>query len=213
MTKNCPLATDDSARGRPKDEEKRKAILASATCLFMENGFDGTSMVDVAKAAGVSKQTVYSHFSSKQQLFKSAIDAKMEDYLPRQALTAVQLHTLEADLLAIGSRFCQLIFSDDAIAMHRILAAAASNNDKLARIFWETGPDEMLAQFAHLLDHYVASGDIKIANTIDAAQHFAALLHGNYHTKRVIGLLKSIDDIPIEKHVTNAVHHFIKSYG
>lgn len=213
MSNTCILNPDDPSRGRPKDEEKRVAILSAATCLFMTNGFDGTSMVDVAKEAGVSKQTVYSHFSSKQQLFKSAIDAKMQDYLPKKALTSVARHTLEADLIAIGHHFCQLIFSDDAVGMHRILAGAASKNDKLASIFWETGPDEVLAQFAHLLDHYVASKDIQIDDTMEAAQHFAALLHGNYHTKRIIGLIKSIDDIPLEQHVTTAVKHFIRAYS
>ena len=55
-----------AARGRPKDPAKRAAILDAAEKLFLSQGFTGTSMDAVAKEAGVSKLTVYSHFSDKE---------------------------------------------------------------------------------------------------------------------------------------------------
>ena len=67
-------------QGRPKSEEKHNLILHSASCLFIENGFANTSMDNVAKASGVSKQTVYSHFDNKDALFKAAITKKCQSY-------------------------------------------------------------------------------------------------------------------------------------
>ena len=61
---------------RTKREEKRKLIIAAATDLFSELGFAQTSMDKIAKKAGVSKQTVYSHFGSKDELFGGAISRK-----------------------------------------------------------------------------------------------------------------------------------------
>ena len=71
-----------AAPGRPKDLEKRAAILEAGKRLFPRHGFDGTSMDAIAAEAGVSKLTVYSHFNDKETLFKSVIEAKCEEQLP-----------------------------------------------------------------------------------------------------------------------------------
>lgn len=68
--------------GRPKDLEKRAAILAAAKALFIRNAFAGTSMDAIAAEAGVSKLTVYSHFGDKDNLFREVIRARIEDLLP-----------------------------------------------------------------------------------------------------------------------------------
>ena len=59
--------------GRPKDPAKRKAILEAAETLFLRNGYDGSSMDAIAAEAGVSKLTVYSHFTDKETLFAFAV--------------------------------------------------------------------------------------------------------------------------------------------
>ncbi|MQT72625.1 TetR family transcriptional regulator, partial [Pseudomonas sp. FSL R10-0071] len=62
-----------TALGRPKDMAKRQAILDAAKSLFLTHGYANTSMDAVATLAGVSKLTVYSHFTDKETLFSSAI--------------------------------------------------------------------------------------------------------------------------------------------
>lgn len=68
--------------GRPKDLAKREAILEAAKALFLSLGYANTSMDAVAAAAGVSKLTVYSHFTDKQTLFCSAVMATCQIQLP-----------------------------------------------------------------------------------------------------------------------------------
>lgn len=68
--------------GRPKDLAKREAILEAAKALFLSLGYANTSMDAVAAAAGVSKLTVYSHFTDKQTLFCSAVMATCQVQLP-----------------------------------------------------------------------------------------------------------------------------------
>src|SRR5690348_17437726 len=64
--------------GRPKDLEKRAAILEAAKRLFPQHGFEGTSMDAVAAEAGVSKLTVYSHFGGKEALFIETVRCKCD---------------------------------------------------------------------------------------------------------------------------------------
>src|SRR3546814_12338908 len=66
-------AKPPAAPGRPKDMEKGSAILDAARRLFTSQGFDGTSMDQIAAGAGVSKPTVYSHYGDKETLFAAVV--------------------------------------------------------------------------------------------------------------------------------------------
>ncbi|MCC6595535.1 MAG: helix-turn-helix transcriptional regulator, partial [Rhodanobacteraceae bacterium] len=77
-----PPSTRSCGPGRPKDLEKRAAILAAAKRLFLDHGFEGTSMDSIAAEAGVSKLTVYSHFRDKETLFTAAIRERCEEQMP-----------------------------------------------------------------------------------------------------------------------------------
>lgn len=59
-----------------RSEQKKQQVLVAAIDLFCRQGFPHTSMDEVAKQAGVSKQTVYSHYGSKDDLFVAAIESK-----------------------------------------------------------------------------------------------------------------------------------------
>src|ERR1700704_2187681 len=72
------------AGGRPTREEalRRDArLLDVATTLFMERGFDGTSIDAVAEAAGVSKPTVYARYRDKRDLFAAVLRGRIRAWL------------------------------------------------------------------------------------------------------------------------------------
>src|SRR2546426_11426938 len=95
--------------GRPKDLEKRAAILEAAKCLFLSGGYEGTSMDAVAAEAGVSKLTVYNHFSDKETLFAEAVKAKCEEQLPHEVFEIKPKGSVRQQLLAIARGFSQLV--------------------------------------------------------------------------------------------------------
>jgi TetR/AcrR family transcriptional repressor of mexJK operon len=200
------------ARGRPRDEEKNSAIIDAASLLFLENGFDGTSMDEVAKRAGVSKQTVYSHFSSKEQLFSEAIHITISKYFPDAALEMVEVHTLESDLHAVAEHFARLLLSDQAIAMHRVLVAAAAKGPELAQIFWQAGPQEMNEKLEDFIRTWVDKGELKIENIEKASGQLITLLKGKLHFMREIGMMPTISEDEIKAQTTEAVACFLKLY-
>ena len=65
-----------------RSERKRRAIVEAATTLFLENGYRGTSMEQIATVARVSKQTVYRHFSDKEALFNAIVTATVNEATP-----------------------------------------------------------------------------------------------------------------------------------
>lgn len=199
-------------RGRPRDIEKNAAIVKAAAGLFLENGFDGTSMDEVAKRASVSKQTVYSHFSSKEQLFSASIRAVIEQYSPDSALQRVESHSLEADLRVVCESYAHLLMSEEAMAMFRVLVAAAPKGPSLAQLFWNAGPLEMQDRLEAFLLSRVQKGELNIPDIAVACNQIVCLLKGKTHFMRSIGLIDSISEEQIQRNVDNAVAAFLKLY-
>ena len=201
-----------SSRGRPRDAGKNTAIVNAASRLFLEKGFDGTSMDEVAKRAGVSKQTVYSHFSSKESLFGESVRSAIAKYYPEQALEKIQQHSLEVDLRAVCENYARLLLSEDAMAMFRLLVAAAPKGPMLANIFWESGPKDMEIKLQELLQMWVDRGDLAINDTHKAASRLITLVKGRPHFMQSIGLTASVSEAQLQENVDEAVDAFLRIY-
>ena len=129
-----------SGPGRPKDLAKRQAILDAAKRLFLSLGYASTSMDAVATEAGVSKLTVYSHFTDKETLFSAAVIAKCEEQVPTLFFEWPDGVPIEQVLLNIARGFNRLINSDESLNLHRLIMALGSQDPKLSAIFFEAGP-------------------------------------------------------------------------
>src|ERR1700691_1816365 len=74
MAQTRPAAgTQARHDGETRTARKRRAILGAATTLFLRDGYQATSMDQIAAAAAVSKQTVYKQFADKQSLFREIV--------------------------------------------------------------------------------------------------------------------------------------------
>jgi TetR/AcrR family transcriptional repressor of mexJK operon len=198
--------------GRPKDLEKRAAILEAGKRLFPQQGFEGTSMDAIAAEAGVSKLTVYSHFTDKETLFKEVIAAKCEEQLPDTVFLADLKGPLRGQLLAIARGFFGLVVSDDAIAMHRMMTAQTQGSVKLAELFWEAGPLRVMTAFEAFLRDEVAAGQLDISDTHRAASQFFCLLKGELHARLMCGCRQPITSSEIDEHLDATVDMFLRAY-
>ena len=197
--------------GRPKDLEKRAAILAAAKRLFPLSGFEGTSMDAIAAEAGVSKLTVYSHFTDKETLFVAAIRARCEDQVPDALFDVDQRGPVRGQLEAIAHAFLGLITSPEAISLHRLLTASSATSPKLAQLFWEAGPLRMRQSFEEFLKKEVEAGQLEIPDTTRAASQFFALLKGELHARLLCGCTQSVTTQDIEEHVRATVDLFLRA--
>ena len=198
--------------GRPKDLEKRAAILEAAKHLFPKNGFEGTSMDAVAAEAGVSKLTVYSHFGGKEALFVEVVRCKCEGLLPG-ILFRVDVHApVRGQLLGIARAFFDLMMSDEALGMHRTLVASSQQSPKLAKLFWEAGPIQVQAALADMLQKEVAAHQLDIADTRRAASQFFSLLKGEHHARMLFGCGQPSPE-EAGAHLEAAVDMFLRAYS
>lgn len=198
--------------GRPKDMAKRQAILDAAKILFLSNGYASTSMDAVAVEAGVSKLTVYSHFTDKETLFSAAVKAKCQEQLPELFFELALGVPVETVLLTIGRSFHTLINSRESVEMHRVMVALASQSPKLSQMFYEAGPQRLLNEMEGLLSKANQAGQLRIVDVQNAADQFFSLLKGGANFRLLIGCGSPQQGADAERHVQNAVGMFVRAY-
>lgn len=201
-----------SGPGRPKDPAKRQAILEAAKSLFLRHGYDGSSMDAIAAEAGVSKLTVYSHFTDKETLFSFAVKSKCEEQLPELLFELPDQVPIETVLLNIGRGFYTLINSHESIELHRLLITLGAQDPKLAQMFFEAGPQRLLNEMEQLLIKANRAGKLRTPNPQVAADQFFCLLKGSSNFRLLIGCCAAQPPAEIDSHLRDTVDLFIRAY-
>ncbi|WP_298492714.1 TetR/AcrR family transcriptional regulator [uncultured Maritimibacter sp.] len=167
-----------TAKRLTKSQDK---ILAAAEGLFLAQGFVGTSMDAITDAAGVSKQTVYVHFTSKEALFLAMIDhlvggatADVARALPLPGPEA----TLRDTLTAFAREDLAVVLSPRLMGLRRLVIGEQGRFPDLARSLYENGPQGSIQRIRDILDVFVERGDLIPCNTLRAAEHFNWLVMG-----------------------------------
>jgi TetR/AcrR family transcriptional repressor of mexJK operon len=199
--------------GRPKDLGKRAAILDVAKRLFVQHGFDGVSMDQIAAEAGVSKLTVYSHFGDKDSLFSAAIRAKCEEQMPAELFLETLQGSLREQLIVIARAFFALITSEEAIAMQRMMMMPGTGDSHVRELFWQAGPQQTKDFFAEFLRARVTRGELRIPEIERATSQFFCLLKGDVHIQMMCGLCGTPMPDDAERHIEATVDLFLRAYA
>lgn len=197
-------------RGRPKDLEKAEAIREAAGQLFMCEGLERTSMDAIAAAAGVSKQTVYSHFRSKDDLFRSCVCGKVQDY-ELDASKFDENTSVEELLRHIGRQYLTLLADPDVMSMFRLMATSASTFPKIVEIFYQTGPIATLDALSDRLTRHAPDKDRALAAR--AASEYLALVRSCYFLELLLGLRDEVPRDEIRDHVEHCIRQMKKLYS
>ena len=167
-----PAAAGRSAR-------KHAAIVDAATTAFLGNGYDGTSMDEIAALAGVSKQTVYKHFADKETLFAEIVLATTDQVTAIVQLVTDTLHEttdLPSDLQALARQFLRALMTPRVLRLRRMVIASANRFPDLGRSWYEQGFERALAAMASAFGDLAARGALVLDDSALAAHHFVGLL-------------------------------------
>ena len=203
-----------AAPGRPKDPEKRAALVEAAGHLFCQHGFDAVSLDAVAQAAGVSKLTIYSHFGDKEGLFTAAVEARCEDQLPHKLFEFQPDLPVAEALRQIGLGFVDLVYSDDAVQLMRMMAAQAAQagqSTRLAQLYFQAGPKRALEEMEGFLAIARERVDLAIDDLRLAAAQFFVLLKGLQHFRILLGLEPAPPPAVRAAHVERCVAMFLRA--
>ncbi|HEX7008201.1 MAG TPA: TetR/AcrR family transcriptional regulator C-terminal domain-containing protein [Alphaproteobacteria bacterium] len=209
----APGAAPAAKAGRPRSDAKRQAILRGATAAFMEHGFGGTRMDIVAALAGVSKMTVYRYFKNKEALFAGVIIDTCDRIVDDDLAALMVDRPIEEALRAFGRRMLSIIFSPEAIALHRIVIAECRRFPQLGTLFYESGPQGSIAVLADYLRRHAGNPRLRIKDPWRAAEEFLELLRGYSHLRLLLGIQSRHSERELAERVERAVSHLLADGG
>lgn len=199
--------------GRPKDLEKREAILDAAQSLFAERGIDGVAIEAIAARSGVSKVTVYGHFGDKATIFDSIVERETERLRETLATRIPEDGTLEERLTGFGMALIAMLTQPCHLALDRAVSLEAQRNPGLGRRFFDAGPGQVRKLLSAMIADAQAEGHIAVDDPDYAAEDLLALWLGfDAMERRFCGGCNHTES-DIRAHVLRAVRLFLRGHA
>lgn len=194
---------------RSKTDEKRNAIIAAATEVFEEVGYQRASMTMIAARLGGSKATLYSYFQSKEQLFATAVTSALEETGEELLASLTAEGDIETVLTRYGQLYLDLVTRPEILAIQRTVLSEGQGTT-LGQEVYDLGPRRGIDGLTQFMKVRAAAGEITPSSAELAALYFKALLEAGITEPRLYGLSDVRD-----KHeaIETAVAAFLRIYG
>lgn len=187
--------------------------MTTAASVFMELGFAGSSMGEIARRAGVSKNTIYARYATKTELFSGVMRWRADRLLPRFTRTLLTDQGLETTLQTFGEGLLEVVLEPESMAFRRRMISEAVHFPEIAREYWSLGPARSRKLLGEYLQTQALAGAIVLRDPHLAATEFIALIQGDFVIRAELG----IEPAPApEKRVAvvrGAVQLFLGAYG
>lgn len=211
MESPAPKKPRRGSGGRPSQEEalKRDARLVEiAAAMFMERGFDATTIDAVAEAACVGKATLYARYRDKAALFAAVVRRQIDRWLIVSATEVPTRGERVAEVLStMGRSMAAAILIPEAIAINRIITAQATRFPELAHMAHREAWQRSNASIAAVLEHFAREGQIAVEDSEMAADLFLSLVVGRLSRLAMLGI--AIDPGQVERRIEAAVALFL----
>ena len=195
------------------DTAKRQQILEGARRIFLQDGFDGASIGDIVRAAGVSKGTVYAYFPSKEKLF----EALMVEDRRKQAEALFSIDENDRDVAAVlrrlGETFVQMLYAPASLELLRIVIGASGKFPSIGKAFFDAGPCCGTSRLGRYLERMTEHGVLRVDEPELAARQFLDLCKTGIHLRLLLGDREPPTPHEVERNLNSAVKVFLAAYG
>jgi AcrR family transcriptional regulator len=203
--KTAPNVADDSA--------KRRQIVQGARAIFLAKGFDAASMSDIARAAGVSKGTLYVYFENKEQLFEAIVHEECLVHAEGAFDLDRSNPDVEAVLTRLGSAYVGFLCTAEKASALRTVSAIADRMPEIGRVFYETGPAVGIAKLADYIQAQNDAGVLAVEDCTVAAAQFLDTCKSTLFMPVLFNFSEAPQADSIKYVVGIAVRVFMRAYG
>ena len=204
---NAPILPE-IRKGRKFDQ-----VLEGAWKVFLEKGFEGASVDDIARSAGVSKATLYSYFPDKRLLFLEVAKGECK----RQADAAFDVIDLSGPpgdvLTQAASKLVRFFLSDFGQQMYRTCVSECYRFPEVGSEFYASGPGLVQERLASYLTEATTRGVLNVDDPMLAAAQLQELCKADIHVRLVCGIQQDFSENEINRIVSGAVDMFMARYG
>jgi len=193
------------------DQAKRAAVLDAASAVMGEKGLSA-SMEEIARRAGVSKQTIYNHYGCKARLIVALTDRRVHELTAPLAAPEAADQPEEA-LAAFSEALLTASVSPARTAFMRLVIEGASDLPDVARALYAAGHQATRSRLADFLRQEHAAGRLTVADPARAAEFFIGMTMGSYQTAGLLGVERPLSEAQVAEIARDAAARFVRAYA
>ena len=194
-----------------EDSSKRRQILDGARKVFMDLGFDGASMGEIARSAGVSKGTLYVYFDDKNRLFEAIVEEEALEQ-GKVAFNFDPERDVTTTLMEFGQAYIQLLCRPGGGSATRTVMAIAERMPEVGRRFYNNVIALTIARLAAYLEVHTSSGDLEIEEFQLAATQFMQMCQASLFMPFIFQAAPAPSPERITEVVESATRIFLAGY-
>lgn len=196
-------------RQQREDMSKESAILEAATRSFLRKGFSGVSMEEIARESNVAKQTLYSYFKGKDDLFRAIIRAQSDGFFSTLSHNDDQTQNIEEFLYIMGERAMDMLFKRDTLALYRVIVSETPRFPELGKFYWQSGAQA----FTDRLSNFLTARGFPKGEAQSATEQFLSFMFGTLLTKTLLNKEYPPSKEEKKAHIEQAVSAFFMLNG
>jgi TetR/AcrR family transcriptional repressor of mexJK operon len=193
------------------DVAKTDAILEAAGAVFAAKGLSA-SIDEVARRAGVSKQTIYNRYGAKTELVRAMVTRRVAD-ISAPLHEASAKASVEQTLAAYAEALMTSTLLTRAITILQITVQAATHMPDMARAFYEAGPRANRLALAAYLERETARGRLAVVNAYEAAEFFSGMVVTTRQMTALLAVDLKLDELQIRHVAEEAAARFVRAYA
>ena len=197
--------------GRLKPKAKEQEVLDVATEYFLQHGYRGASINAMARSSGISKESIYRYFSSKQQLFEAVIGRELIEYRRSLHRLDATLRSMElrSALIVVAETILAIITTDRTQALRRLIFDEATRSPEVGQHYYKIGPGQAYTVLENVLETHAHQSDFSIPTL---ARHFLALLSWRVTLERELAVRVQPTPQEIAELAAALVDDFMKAF-
>ncbi len=195
---------------RETRKPKQAAVLQAAAELFVQHGYDGTSTEMIAEKAGVSRQTIYNQFESKEALFLVIATDLVREVAAPLGEPLEETEDLRGTLLELGRRILSALLRPRTAAFYRVVVTEAPRFPALAKAVNEASTVAVEVEVAAYLNK---QSQLQLPDPKLAARNFLGLIVHPYSFTVLLGIKADAEAPEVGRHLEAAVDTFLRAYG
>jgi TetR/AcrR family transcriptional repressor of mexJK operon len=199
----------DESRLKPKAKEQE--VLDVATEYFLQHGYRGASINAMARSSGISKESIYRYFSSKQQLFEAVIGRELIEYRRSLHRLDATLRSMElrSALITVSETILGIITTDRTMALRRLIFDEATRSPEVGQHYYKIGPGQAYTVIESVLETHPHQSDFDIPTL---ARHFTGLLSWRVTLERQCAVRAQPTAQEIAELAATLVDDFMKAF-
>ncbi|MEX2367573.1 MAG: TetR/AcrR family transcriptional regulator, partial [Pseudohongiellaceae bacterium] len=196
-------------------KSKRDHVLEVASECFLKQGFDGTSINVMARDAGISKESIYRYFGSKEDLFLAVVELELDAYLKGMQATAsdYQNQSLEDALFHVAEAAMTVLADDRAMALRQLIFQMAARGSKIGAAYYDEGPMEAYRNLKLIFDYHRPKLQLETdLSSEKLSRYFLSMILHSTTLERECGVLKKLGKRKLENRCHEAVKDFMEVF-